>query len=208
MISKTPKKAEKKTEKPANYHVDNDQFFELLRGYLKQRKRKKDLRVPEDIGKIMDVIVTKFANHPFFKSYTFKDLMISEARKNCIKYIDRFDPTMISKRTGRRVSPLAYFTQVAYHSFIKIISDEAKHSRIKDRLCEEFIIHNYSARQISINDEMVDLYKTDHQSVSEWLPMTVTIGRKKRTFKTRESYQEHLTKTKNKILYDPLFKKG
>lgn len=194
-------------EKPANFHVDNDEFFDLLKRYLARRKRKKSLPVPEDIGKIMDVIVTKFSNHPFFKGYTFKDLMISEARKNCIKYIDRFNPAMISERTGRRVSPLSYFTQVAYHSFIKIISDEAKHSRIKDRLCEEYIIQNHSSRQISINEEMADVYKGDHQAVSEWYPMTVRIGKRSRTFKTRESYEAHLLKTKKKTLYDPTIQK-
>ena len=50
--------------------------------------------------------------------------------RNCIQYIDNFDPT-------KSRNPFAYFTQIVYYAFLRRIAKEKRQMDIKDKILEK-----------------------------------------------------------------------
>jgi len=81
-----------------------------------------------------------------FRGYTYIDEMVSAGIESCIVALKgkKFDP-------GRTNNPFAYFTQIAWNDFIKIIQDEKKQSYLKHKALE----HHYTASML--NGESVEV---------------------------------------------------
>jgi DNA-directed RNA polymerase specialized sigma24 family protein len=102
--------------------------------------------IPDYIARCIMVIAEKLSRKPNFYSYTFREDMVGDAIKNCILYIDNFDPTI-----GR--NPFAYFTQIIYFAFIQRINKERKQLYVKYKSTEELsILGDYEQFELSEMD--------------------------------------------------------
>jgi hypothetical protein len=80
--------------------------------------------MPNYLGECFLDIAKGLAKKPNFSGYTFKDDMIADAVENCIRYAGNFDPEKSS-------NPFAYFTQLAYCTFLRMIEKEKKYAHTK-----------------------------------------------------------------------------
>ncbi len=110
--------------------VDNKKFYQLMLDYHKEKEINPDAPVPDEIGKMLFILVTNLSYNWHFINYTYKDVMISEGLYACIRYIDNFDPI------GHE-NPFGYFTMVAYNAFVQIIKKEKRQSDIKNKLFDK-----------------------------------------------------------------------
>jgi hypothetical protein len=113
----------------ATNYLDNKEFHNALVEYkqLCDKMAPEVPQVPEYIGKCLVLIATNLAKRPNFSGYSWRDEMIGDAIETCLKYVKSFDVT-------RGTSPLGYFTQCCWYSFIGRITTEKKQSKIKRAL--------------------------------------------------------------------------
>jgi hypothetical protein len=73
---------------------------------------------------------------PKFVNYMFRDDMVGDAIENSLQYCHNFDPHYISPKTGGKMNPFAYFTQISYYAFLRRIGKEKKQVEIKEKILE------------------------------------------------------------------------
>ena len=172
---------QKRKKVNANYYVNNSEFYEELKVWLVKRKKDKLYPVDDNIALKIYKIVHHYSFKPNFFNYTYKDKLISEALYTCIRYVDRFDP-------NKSKNPFAYFTRVAWSSFIKCINEERKASNIKKKLYDKIINDDPNIKDHNLNN-ILDI----RDSCDTWNPLKVTFADgTKKTFKTKESYDIHI----------------
>lgn len=135
--------------KNPNYYLDKDQMRDALRKYRDDyRKSVEDgveaPRVPEYLGECFLNISKGLAMKHNFRHYSFVNDMIMDGVMTCLKYIKSFDPDKISERTGKPVSPLSYFTQTCFYSFINRINEEEEEAAVKWELLLKADIEAYT----------------------------------------------------------------
>lgn len=130
------------TRKQKNAHyVNNRDFYQALVDYkvlCKQAEEEGLARpiVPRYLGDCFLKIATHLSYRPNFCNYQFRDDMISDAVENQLTYIHNFDPDYVSPKTGGKMNPFAYFTQICYYAFIRRIGREKKQMEMKEKLLE------------------------------------------------------------------------
>lgn len=115
-------------KKPVHY-VNNKQLYEVM---IEHRKKHllalEEGRVPpvapDYIGKAILLICNKLALKYNFINYSYRDDMVSEGLMNCVAAITKFDP-------AKSTNPFAYFTRIAWTSFVYRINREKKQAYIK-----------------------------------------------------------------------------
>ena len=108
-----------KTKKKSEHYVsNNDLLAEII-------KFKNDGVMSEELGKMLLSISTHYSTKSNFSGYTWKQDMISEAVFTCVKYLKSFKPE-------KSTNAFAYVTQIIKNSFKLYITDQKKHSKIKD----------------------------------------------------------------------------
>lgn len=110
-----------------NYYIKNEEILPYIYQYRETGK------IPEELGKILLTIAENYTNKGSFRSYTWRDDMVSEAVLTCIKYIHNFDPIR-----QKKPNPFAYFTMIIHRSFLTYIKKQKKHSKIKNELYNSF----------------------------------------------------------------------
>ena len=171
----------KSKKKRGSHYVDKKEFYEEMCEFIKQRKKDPKCEVPPCIAKKLHLIVNNYSYNYNFINYTFKDNMISEALFNCLRYIDNFNPE-ISK------NPFAYFTQITWSSFVKVIKEEKKVSVLKKKLLYDFIEKNQKEREGKINKRNMDNINLATGS-KDFTPVTVITPRGRRIpFKTEKAW--------------------
>lgn len=80
----------------------------------------------EELGKMFLLLAKRYSDKGSFSGYSWKDDMICEAVLTCIRYMHNFDETVESP------NPFAYFSRVIHNSFLNYISNQKKHSAMKD----------------------------------------------------------------------------
>jgi DNA-directed RNA polymerase specialized sigma24 family protein len=134
-----------------NHYVNNEDFLQAMIEFkenceLAKVAGKPRPVIPDYIAKCIMMIAEKLSRKPNFYSYTFREDMVGDAIKNCILYIDNFDPTI-----GR--NPFAYFTQIIYFAFIQRINKERKQLYVKYKSTEELsILGDYEQFELSEMD--------------------------------------------------------
>jgi len=139
--------------KPSNkktHYVDKALFYEAL---VERRKRVEAAelnyldppRVTDYIGQCLISIAKNLSMMYQFRSYIFREDMVSKAVVIMLKYIDSFD-TNVSN------NPFSYMTQTAYYSFIDTIKIEKRHLATKFR---------YALEKIALQD----FSETDDESI-------------------------------------------
>jgi DNA-directed RNA polymerase specialized sigma24 family protein len=126
--------------KTSVYYIDNKRFYQEMKAYLELCKEAEETAdeypiIPNYIGECFYKIATKLATRPNFSSYTYKEEMIGDAIENCIHYVKSFNPE-------KSLNPFAYFTQVAWNSFVTRINKEKKQQYVKYKSMEYMIVNN------------------------------------------------------------------
>jgi len=134
-----------------NHYVNNEDFLQAMIDFresceIAKNEGKPRPVIPEYIARCIMMIAEKLSRKPNFYSYTFREDMVGDAIKNCILYIDNFDPTI-----GK--NPFAYFTQIIYFAFIQRINKERKQLYVKYKSTEELsILGDYEQFELSEMD--------------------------------------------------------
>lgn len=93
----------------------------------------------ERFGSIIMEMVRHILTKPQFRGYTYYDDFMSDSVFKILKYLDNFDHTIISKRSGEPVKAFAYISQIITNSIIFIISKNKKEQDfIKQQLSIQF----------------------------------------------------------------------
>jgi len=109
-------------------YVTNKDLIPEIEKYKKQWDDEKKTIIgkpSEELGRMILMIATKYAEKGNFTNYTWKDDMIGDAVFTCLKYIKNFD-------IEKSQNPFAYITTICRHAFINYIKKQQKHREIKD----------------------------------------------------------------------------
>ena len=128
----------KKTNKA--HYVDNKKFLQAMIEHrdkcrIAEEKGKKKPDVSNYIGECFLKIANHLSYRPNFINYTFRDDMISDGIENCLQYMSNFNP-------DKSTNPFAYFTQIIYYAFIRIIQKEKKQMEVKKKMIQNAGVEN------------------------------------------------------------------
>lgn len=146
----------------------------------------------ERFGFIIMEMVRHILTKSQFRGYTYYDDFMSDSVFKILKYLDNFDHTIISKRSGEPVKAFAYISQIITNSIIFIISKNKKE--------QDFI-----KQQLSIqfnNDNILEPWEVKKKA-EETVEKEVFIKSKgiiKRIYDTIESEKEFLKGPKNTLI--------
>lgn len=125
--------------KPRNY-VNNKDLLNAVIEYkasivAAEAEGKPVPQVTKYIGECIILICENLAKKPNFSGYTYIQDMIADGIMDGIAAVDNFNP----ERTN---NPFAYFTQIAYHAFLRRIYKEKKQTYIKCKNFENSFLMN------------------------------------------------------------------
>ena len=125
----------KRRTKRSDHYVNNKEFLGALETYFAAVERaaledKPKPQIPRYIGECFLKIANHLSYKPNFVNYMFKDDMICYGIENCVRYIHNFN-------TEKSKNPFAYFTQIIYYAFLRMISQEKKQLEIKNKILEK-----------------------------------------------------------------------
>lgn len=106
-------------------------------------------QIPEEIFTAIIQICTRLGTKHNFRNYSYLDEMVGDAIVSCIKALNekKYDPDNFD-------NPFAYFTQIAYNEFRKIIKSEHKEAYIKHKSMQMYIIDStLNGETIEIEDD-------------------------------------------------------
>lgn len=117
-----------------SHYIDNKEFFAEMvewKTLVNSAEESGDPKPPvtEYIGQCFLLIAERLSTRPNFVNYPFRDEMVGDAIENCLMYASNFDPE-------KSKNPFAYFTQITYYAFLRIIQREKKQDTIKYKLME------------------------------------------------------------------------
>ena len=106
------------------HYINNPDFLQALIKYKEDVGIDPDTLVPKYLGGCFLKIANHLSQKPNFRSYTFRDEMVSDGIENCVMYFRNFDPEKSS-------NPFSYFTQIIHFAFLRRIKLEKKHLSVK-----------------------------------------------------------------------------
>jgi len=144
--------------KPIHY-VDNEKFLKEMIIYKRgfdEAKEKDELppMISEYLGECFMKIAQRLSFRPNFINYAFKDDMISDGIENCVQYIKNFNPEKSS-------NPFAYFTQIIYYAFIRMIQKEKKYLASTTEVCSLYVdldkrkVTEFEDEKLSLIDKFI-----------------------------------------------------
>jgi hypothetical protein len=173
--------------------IDNKEFLNMLVQYSDAMDSDEETLIPEKLGEMIENLIYNIGTMPSFNRYTYRDIMMSEAKKNCIRAI------VHRKFKLHKKNPFAYFTTVVLNSFFKVISDEKRQSAIKNAMYEEYQITHANSRFTEANQISGDVYKKEIREHSEFFTLKIKFkDGKEKIFETKEEYEKYLEKRKEK----------
>jgi len=130
-------------------YVDNVKLYDALVEYKKlclvaENCGDDDPPIPPYIAECFLLIGQGLSSKPNFMNYTYKDDMVMDGVENCIRYCTNFNPE-------KSKNPFAYFTQITYYAFLRIIHKEKKQVYIKHLVTENSgILENLEGEDIVV----------------------------------------------------------
>lgn len=100
-------------QKPSINYVNNAEFYQRIVEW----KNSGEEDIPEDIAATIMMICKNLAKSGKFAGYSWIEAMVGDAILACIKFCRNFDP-------NKSKNPFAFYTQIAYNSFLKRIQIE------------------------------------------------------------------------------------
>jgi len=185
-----------------NHYVNNEDFLQAMIDFresceIAKNEGKPRPVIPEYIARCIMMIAEKLSRKPNFYSYTFREDMVGDAIKNCILYIDNFDPS-ISR------NPFAYFTQIIYYAFIQRIQKERKQLYVKYKSTEMLsVLGDYEQYEMTDMDGEGDGRQFElYENISEFIDNYEVKNNIKKTKKKRKEQER---KEESSFILDDLF---
>jgi hypothetical protein len=100
-------------QRPSINYVNNADFYQRIVEW----KATGDDKIPDDIAATIMMICKNLAKSGKFAGYSWIEAMVGDAILACIKFCRNFDPE-------KSKNPFAFYTQIAYNSFLKRIQIE------------------------------------------------------------------------------------
>lgn len=148
MTQKTDKPSGDKPAGRKRFYITNDVM-------LPEVKRAKELGyVTNELGKMFMLITERFARHPSFSGYTFREDMVGFALANLCANGLKFD-------TEKFDNPFNYYTTAIYHSFLQYLADEKKQRNIRDLLLIEHGANPSSTMVDAAHDDFTERHYGD-----------------------------------------------
>lgn len=129
----------------------------------------------EKFGIMLLLIIKNLGTMPSFSGYSdnWKTDFFSNAIEKTLLYLDNFDESLLSKRTGEKSKAFAYVTQICFNAFINIINIRKKEELLlKDTISLESAnldgIRSPSINQVKeeeildIQEHLVTIKKIEH----------------------------------------------
>lgn len=110
------------SEKTTNIYITNKELHPEL------RKFKETGKMSEELGEMVMTMCKNMLFRGNFRNYTYKDLMMSEAYTNILKYLHNFDID------HPKANGFSYISSCIYNSYRNCIKKQQRHSRLKDKL--------------------------------------------------------------------------
>lgn len=113
-------------------NFNNPEKVKAFQEYAKNLVIKKSEQTPidrlnyEKFGFIIMEMVKHILTKPQFRGYTYYDDFMSDSVFKILKYLDNFNHTIISRRSGEPVKAFAYISQIIQNSIIYIITKNKK----------------------------------------------------------------------------------
>ena len=130
-------------------YVDNEKLYDALVEYKKlclvaENCGDDEPPIPSYIAGCFLLIGEGLSSKPNFMNYTYKDDMVMDGVENCIRYCTNFNPE-------KSKNPFAYFTQITYYAFLRIIHKEKKQVYIKHLVTENSgILENLEVEDVVV----------------------------------------------------------
>jgi len=146
------------TSKDTTPYVNNKDMLAAIIKYRKDVRAAKKAKlpkpkIPDSIGRQIQLIAINLSHKPNFSSYTFKADMIGDAIENCIMYFDNFDPK-------KSKYPFTYFSKITFYAFVRRIQREKKHLYIKYKATQQAgILHDAEYSDEDNPGEQFELYE-------------------------------------------------
>ena len=144
-----------KQAKPKRHYVNNPDLYKAIVEYREKLAGNPEERVPNYIGVCIMQICERLSTKPNFGGYTYRDEMVSDGIENCIKAVKGFNPEKSN-------NPFAYFTQIAWNSFIRRITLEKQETYVKHKNMMNSAImgelmdpNNHGVKPNEFSDEIV-----------------------------------------------------
>lgn len=126
----------KNKNKPINYVDGRTLHNQLVEWYNTQPINSP---IPHIIVQAITQICKRLGTSRNFRGYSYLDDMISAGLVSCISALQRrkYNPD-----PEKGENPFAYFTQIAYNEFIRIIKEEQKESYVKHMSLQHHVINS------------------------------------------------------------------
>ena len=130
-------------------YVDNEKLYDALVEYKKlclvaENCGDDEPPIPSYIAGCFLLIGEGLSSKPNFMNYTYKDDMVMDGVENCIRYCTNLNPE-------KSKNPFAYFTQITYYAFLRIIHKEKKQVYIKHLVTENSgILENLEGEDVVV----------------------------------------------------------
>ena len=130
-------------------YVDNEKLYDALVEYKKlclvaENCGDDEPPIPSYIAGCFLLIGEGLSSKPNFMNYTYKDDMVMDGVENCIRYCTNFNPE-------KSKNPFAYFTQITYYAFLRIIHKEKTQVYIKHLVTENSgILENLEGEDVVV----------------------------------------------------------
>lgn len=144
----------------------------------------------EKFGMIIMEMVRHILTKPQFRGYTYYDDFMSDSVYKILKYLDNFDHTIISKRSGEPVKAFAYISQIIQNSIIYIISKNKKEN-------------DFIKQQISVqlnNDTLLDSWEVKKPKTQEKIVQVKSTGIIKHMYDLVDQEKEFLKNPLNTLI--------
>jgi hypothetical protein len=183
--------------KSNNHYVDNKKLLEVLVEYRKNNllsieNGTEPPRIPEYVGYCLLQIANHLSTKFNFRSYTFKEEMISDGIETCIKYMYNFDPEKSS-------NPFSYFTQIIYFAFLNRIKREKMQLYIKQKSLQNVYFEGLLADQVisgehAVNVDLDNPYMNDLVESIETKRAEVKEAKQKEPVRVEKFFEDEPTK--------------
>ena len=156
-------------KKQSIHYVNNADFSQAVVDYVttvNEAKQKSTTipKVPNYVAQCFLRIAEGLSHKANFIRYTYREEMVMDAVENCLKAINNYD-IAAATRTGKP-NAFAYFTQITWYAFLRLIAKEKKQQDIKMKYIansgiEDFMVNEHGDEQSGLVAEMfVDTLKT------------------------------------------------
>lgn len=162
-------------------YIDKQEFLKEIIEYKKacniaEKKKKPKPKIPDKIAKRLWLIAENVSKKPCYNKYTYRDIMVSDAVENMIRYFDNFDPK------HPKQNPFGYFTQYAIYAFSRRIHIENTELYKKYKLLQQSNI---------LDTDQKEEYRMEDGEIPE-MPMYDNIN------EFIKKYENNLNKSKTK----------